>query len=133
MTDIQQRHEVDPSVNVLGGPLHACSLNPKTGFYRDGCCNTGPDDRGRHTVCIQCTAEFLIFSRAAGNDLIQAAPQFGFPGLGPGDRWCLCVERWKEALEAGKAPPVVLQATHASVLQTVTLEQLLEHAVAVAV
>ena len=131
MSQLSNSIEIEPSVNVLGGPLHACSLNPKTGFYRDGCCNTGPDDRGRHTVCIQCTAEFLMFSRHVGNDLIQAAPQYGFPGLKPGDRWCLCADRWREALEAGVAPPVVLQATHASVLQTVTLDQLLEHAVAV--
>ncbi len=133
MDQLEHTHEVEPSVNVLGGPLHACSLNPRTGFFRDGCCNTGPDDHGQHTVCIQATAEFLAFSRAVGNDLSRPAPQYGFPGVRPGDRWCLCAERWKEALEAGVAPPVVLQATHLSVLQIVTLEQLLEHAVAVAV
>ena len=128
-----QSIEVSPSVNVLGLPLHACSLNPRTGFYRDGCCNTGPDDHGSHTICVQMSAEFLMFSRAMGNDLSTPAPQYGFKGLRPGDRWCLCASRWKEALDADMAPPVVLQATHQRALEIVELDDLLRHAVATAV
>ena len=115
--------------NVLGGPLAPCSFKPKTGFFRDGCCNTGPEDRGQHTVCIQATAAFLAFSKAAGNDLSTPSPQHGFPGLRPGDRWCLCAARWREAYDAGKAPPVVLAATHAATLEIIPLEALFEHAV----
>jgi len=126
-------HEILPSVNVLGTPLQACSLNPKTGFYRDGCCNTGPDDGGSHTVCVQISIEFLMFSRAMGNDLSTPAPQYGFAGLRPGDRWCLCASRWKEALEADMAPPVVLEATHQRALELVGLDELLRHAVATVV
>jgi uncharacterized protein (DUF2237 family) len=126
-------YEVLPSVNVLGTPLQACSLNPRTGFFRDGCCNTGPDDRGSHTVCVQVTIHFLLFSRAVGNDLSTPAPQYGFQGLRPGDRWCLCASRWKEALEADVAPPVVLEATHERALEIIELEDLLRHAVVVAV
>ena len=100
-----------------------------TGFYRDGCCNTGPGDAGLHLVCAEMTAEFLAFSRDAGNDLSTPVPHFGFTGLQPGDRWCLCVERWKEALEAGVAPPVVLESTHISALEFVTLEDMERHAV----
>ena len=122
-----------PSVNVLGTPLHACSFDPKTGFYRDGCCNTGPDDLGVHTVCVQVTAQFLHFSRTMGNDLTTPAPQYGFRGLRPGDRWCLCAARWREALEAGVAPPVVLEATHRQTLEVVELDDLLRHAVSQAV
>jgi uncharacterized protein len=118
----------DPSINVLGEPLKPCSFDPVTGFYRDGCCNTGPDDRGRHTVCVRVTAEFLAFSRRRGNDLSTPHPEFGFAGLAPGDRWCLCVDRWREAWEAGMAPRVVLASTHRSVLETVPLEVLQEHA-----
>lgn len=113
--------------NVLGGPLETCSLEPLTGFYRDGCCNTGPDDRGSHTVCAQVSREFLLFLRARGNDLMTPRPEFGFSGLQPGDRGCLCVSRWAEALEAGCAPPVVLAATHAAALGTVSLDQLKAH------
>ena len=112
--------------NVLGGPLAACSHAPKTGFYRDGCCNTGAEDAGSHTVCVQTTEEFLDFSRAVGNDLSTPLPWF--PGLRPGDRWCLCALRWLEALEAGMAPPVVLEATHERALDLVPLEVLKAHA-----
>jgi uncharacterized protein len=110
--------------NVLGGELQACSLNPRTGFYRDGCCNTGPEDVGVHTVCVEVTADFLAFSKARGNDLSTPVPMYRFPGLKPGDRWCLCAERWKEALIAGKAPAVILAATHEATLKYVTLEEL---------
>lgn len=115
--------------NVLGTPLETCCLEPRTGFYRTGCCDTGPGDVGLHLVCAEMTAEFLAFSRARGNDLSTPEPLFGFPGLKPGDRWCLCVTRWQEALEAGAAPPVVLAATHISTLEFVSLEELLDHAV----
>jgi len=97
--------------NVLGTDLAMCSLSPRTGFYRDGCCRTGREDLGLHTVCIQATATFLDFSRSAGNDLSTPIPEYDFPGVEPGDRWCLCAVRWKEAFEAGVAPPVVLEAT----------------------
>ena len=116
-----------PSRNVLGGRLETCSLDPRTGFTRTGCCETGPQDRGSHTVCAIMTAEFLSFSRNAGNDLITPAPQFGFPGLKPGDQWCLCAPRWAEALEAGCAPRVVLGATHEGALQWCRLEDLQAH------
>ena len=115
--------------NVLGGKLLPCCYSPMTGFYRDGYCRTGPGDYGLHTVCIEATAEFLAFSSAAGNDLSTPVPQYQFPGLEPGDRWCLCVTRWKEALEAGMAPAVVLSATHISALEFVSLEDLQSHAV----
>ncbi|MCB9681869.1 MAG: DUF2237 domain-containing protein [Alphaproteobacteria bacterium] len=114
--------------NVLGGPLVACSFEPLTGWFRDGCCRTDAQDRGEHTVCAQVTATFLAFSRAAGNDLSTPAPEHGFPGLQPGDRWCLCAARWVEALEAGVAPPVVLQSCHESLLERVSLDVLLGHA-----
>jgi uncharacterized protein len=114
--------------NVLGTTLQDCSQDPVTGFYRDGCCHTGPNDTGRHVVCARMTAEFLAFSRSRGNDLTQVIPQFNFPGLKPGDRWCLCVLRWKEAWEAGVAPPVLLAATHEGALRHVTLEALQAHA-----
>jgi len=115
--------------NVLGGDLEPCGTDPLTGFYRDGCCNTGADDAGVHVVCAQVTAEFLEFSRAAGNDLSSPAPQYGFPGLRPGDRWCLCASRWQEAFAAGVAPPVVLAATHAGALEWCALDDLRAHAV----
>ena len=115
--------------NVLGGELAPCSTDPMTGFFRTGCCETGPEDRGRHVVCAQVTAEFLEYSRAQGNDLISPAPAFGFAGLKPGDRWCLCASRWKQALDAGVAPPVVLTATHKAALQIVTLEELVRYSV----
>jgi hypothetical protein len=114
--------------NVLGTPLELCSLDPVTGFYRDGCCNTGADDMGLHLVCIKATADFLEFSRAVGNDLSTPIPEYQFPGVKPGDRWCLCVQRWKQALKAGMAPPVHVNATHMSALEFVDLEQLQEHA-----
>jgi hypothetical protein len=110
--------------NVLGTELEPCSLDPLTGFFRDGCCNTDEHDRGLHVVCARLTAEFLEYSRSRGNDLVTPRPEFNFPGLKPGDRWCLCALRWKEAFEAGLAPPVVLQATHQRALDVVTLEQL---------
>jgi len=115
--------------NVLGGPLHPCSQDPVTGFFRDGLCRTCEEDRGVHTVCARVTEEFLAFSRANGNDLSSSVPQFGFPGLKPGDKWCLCAGRWKEALEAGMAPPVVLESTHEATLEIVPLEVLREHAI----
>ena len=114
--------------NVLGGPLACCCREPVTGFYRDGYCRTGPDDHGLHTVCAQMTAEFLRFSRARGNDLSTPRPEYQFPGLEPGDHWCLCVERWKEALDADCAPPVVLNACHLSALEYVDLADLKTHA-----
>lgn len=115
--------------NVLGGPLLPCSMDPLTGFFRTGCCDTGGDDAGIHVVCAAMTSEFLAFSRKQGNDLISPVPQYGFPGLKPGDRWCLCVERWKEALEAGVAPPVYLEGTHISALEFVDLDALTAHAI----
>lgn len=117
-----------PSVNVLGGALQPCSINPITGFYRDGCCNTGVEDVGLHTVCVVTTAEFLAFSKAHGNDLSTPMPQYGFPGLVPGDRWCLCAARWQEAFDAQAAPLVVLEATHAATLRVVSLDKLKQHA-----
>jgi len=102
--------------NVLGGELESCSLDPVTGFYRNGCCETGPEDVGQHTVCAVMTEAFLAFSMAVGNDLSTPRPEYGFPGLRAGDRWCLCAPRWKEAFDAGAAPQVVLEATHEEVL-----------------
>ena len=121
--------DLEDSINVLGERLQACSFDPKTGFYRDGCCNTGPADRGRHTVCVRVTAEFLDFSVRCGNDLTTPHPEHGFHGLSPGDRWCLCADRWKQALDAGVAPRVVLASTHRSMLDTVPLEVLRAHAI----
>jgi uncharacterized protein (DUF2237 family) len=115
--------------NVLGGPLSECGSKPLTGFYRDGCCNTGRDDLGVHAVCSLMTAEFLEFSRARGNDLSTPMQDVGFPGLKAGDRWCLCAARWREALQAGCAPRVVLTATHERTLDYVTLEDLKKHAI----
>jgi hypothetical protein len=117
-----------PSTNVLGGALEPCSTQPVTGFYRDGCCNTGAEDVGLHTVCVVLTAEFLVFSKSRGNDLSTPMPQYGFPGLKPGDRWCLCASRWKEAFDAHVAPQVVLEATHAVTLHVVSLRDLKQHA-----
>jgi uncharacterized protein len=111
-------------LNVRGGELQACSYDPLTGFYRDGCCSTDPSDHGAHVVCARVTAEFLAFSGSRGNDLTTPRPEWRFAGLNPGDRWCLCVHRWLEALQAGKAPPVVLEATHAAALKHVSLEVL---------
>jgi uncharacterized protein (DUF2237 family) len=115
--------------NVLGGRLEPCSAEPRTGFYRDGCCNTGPEDLGLHVVCAQVTAEFLAFSKRTGNDLSTPVPEFGFPGLKPGDRWCVCAGRWREAFDAGVAPPVVLSATHEEALAVVALADLKRSAI----
>jgi uncharacterized protein (DUF2237 family) len=117
-----------PDNNVVGGMLLPCSRDPLTGFYRDGCCATGPEDAGSHTVCAIVSAAFLEFSAAAGNDLSTPRPQWGFPGLSPGDRWCVCAARWLEAYDAGCAPQVVLAATHESALEVVPIESLLAHA-----
>ena len=114
--------------NVLGTALEICCTSPMTGFYRNGRCETGREDVGLHTVCAEVTDTFLTFSQSRGNDLITPHPEWGFPGLQPGDRWCLCVQRWREALEAGVAPPVVLEATHISALEFVDLEDLQAHA-----
>ncbi|MHB1308504.1 MAG: DUF2237 family protein [Limisphaerales bacterium] len=114
--------------NVLGGPLETCSRDPLTGFYRTGCCETGRDDQGLHLLCAVMTQEFLEFTRLRGNDLSTPVPEAGFPGLEPGDRWCLCIARWAEALEEGAAPPVVLEATHISTLEFVSLDDLKRHA-----
>jgi len=115
--------------NVLGEDIVSCSRDPMTGFYRDGTCRTGPGDHGLHCVCAEVSAEFLEFSRARGNDLSTPRPEFAFPGLKPGDRWCLCVLRWKEAFEAGVAPKVHLEATHISTLEFVDLADLEAHRV----
>lgn len=117
-----------PALNVLGGPLQSCCEDPVTGYFRDGYCHTGPDDFGSHTVCATLTDEFLAFSAMQGNDLATPRPDLMFPGLGAGDRWCLCVLRWREALEAGVAPPVILASTHMKALEIVTLDQLTRHA-----
>ena len=116
------------SVNVFGEPLQPCSETPITGFFRDGCCNTGPQDLGSHTVCAIMTADFLAYSKAAGNDLSTPMPEYGFPGLKPGDRWCLCAPRWQEAFAAGKPPKVVLAATHQGALESCKLADLKKHA-----
>jgi uncharacterized protein len=114
--------------NVLGGELATCSTDPMTGFYRDGCCNTGPRDRGTHTVCAVMTDAFLSFTKNRGNDLSTPRPEYDFPGLNAGDRWCLCASRWKEAADEDVAPPVVLEATHEKTLSVVSLETLQAHA-----
>jgi uncharacterized protein (DUF2237 family) len=121
---------MEPDVNVVGGELLPCSTTPLTGFYRNGCCSTGPDDLGSHTVCVVVTEEFLAFSKAAGNDLSTPRPEWGFEGLQPGDRWCLCASRWLEAHEAGRAPEVVLGSTHVGALEIVPIEALTRYAAA---
>ena len=121
--------EQNPSRNVLGQPLMTCGTDPMTGFYRDGCCNTGPDDRGVHTVCAIVTEDFLTTSRRLGNDLSTPMPQYGFPGLQPGDRWCVCAARWLQCMEAGSPCPIVLEATHENTLRIVPFEILIQHAV----
>lgn len=113
--------------NVLGTMLQVCSLSPLTGFVRDGFCHTGPEDLGSHTVCVQMTDAFLQFALSQGNDLVTAAPEYGFPGLQEGDRWCMCASRWLAAAEEGMAPPVVLEATHLRALQSITLADLRYH------
>ena len=117
---------MDAKLNVLGEPLLSCSEDPMTGFFRDGCCNTSPEDLGQHVVCVRVTAGFLEFSRSRGNDLSTPNLEFGFPGLKPGDQWCLCAERWQEALEFGAAPPVHLEATHILALEFIDLADLVE-------
>ena len=116
------------ATNVVGGKLETCCTSPMTGYYRDGKCNTGGGDFGAHTVCAQLTEEFLQFTKSNGNDLSTPVPEFNFPGLKPGDCWCLCASRWKEAMDAGVAPPVVLAATHALTLEYVSLDELKQHA-----
>ena len=118
-----------PSLNVLGSPLESCSTRPMTGFFREGCCDTGPQDFGSHTVCTVMTAEFLAFSKIVGNDLSTPMPDYGFPGLSPGDRWCLCAPRWQEALNAGYPPRVVLRATHQGALDHCELVDLKKYAI----
>lgn len=115
--------------NVIGGELETCSVNPRTGFFRDGCCNTSGEDTGLHLICCEMTEEFLEFSRSHGNDLSTPNPMYDFPGLQPGDRWCVCALHWKEAAAAGVVAPVVLQATHISMLEFVDLEDLQSRAV----
>ena len=124
-----KRDSDDIPKNVLGGPLQSCSDRPLTGFYRDGCCNTGNDDLGAHVVCVRVTAEFLAFSQARGNDLTTPHPEFGFRGLKPGDKWCLCAARWVEALEEGLAPQLVLAATHEVMLEYAPLVELKKYAI----
>jgi uncharacterized protein (DUF2237 family) len=119
-----EKEKGSESKNVLGQPLQQCGCNPMTGFYRDGFCETGARDRGSHTVCAVMTEEFLAFTKGRGNDLSTPAPQFNFPGLKSGDRWCLCVTRWKEAYDAGVAPPVILEATHEGALRVAGINEL---------
>lgn len=119
-----EKEKASESKNVLGQPLQQCGCKPMTGFYRDGFCETGARDLGSHTVCAVMTEEFLTFTKGRGNDLSTPAPHFNFSGLKSGDRWCLCVSRWKEAYEAGVAPPVILEATHEGALRVVSIEQL---------
>jgi uncharacterized protein (DUF2237 family) len=126
--DLTQDAAGPASRNVLGGPLEPCSFEPNTGYFRDGHCHTCAQDHGSHTVCAAMTAEFLAFSKAAGNDLVTPRPEFDFPGLQPGDHWCLCAGRWLEACEAGAAPQVVLEATNEASLEVVPLELLRQHA-----
>ena len=114
--------------NVLGGILQTCCTSPLTGFYRDGKCNTGPEDIGKHTVCVILTAEFLLHQASVGNDLITPRPEFGFAGLNPGDKWCVCVERWKQSFDAGVIGPIRLEATHEKALEVVPLEDLFKAA-----
>ncbi len=115
--------------NVLGTELQSCSTEPMTGYYRNGCCDTGAGDMGVHTVCVRMTAGFLAFSQSVGNDLSTPRPEFGFAGLKAGDQWCLCAARWKEALDAGFAPPVILEATHVATLEWASLDEMQAHAV----
>lgn len=115
--------------NVFGEPLSDCSTSPLTGFFRNGCCDTGREDFGSHTVCAVMTEDFLTFSKSTGNDLSTAVPEFDFPGLNPGDRWCLCAARWQQALKAGKAPKVALAATNEAALEIIAIEDLKRHAI----
>lgn len=124
-----QRSQV--AKNVFGEPLVPCSFEPVTGYFRDGCCKTCDDDVGQHTICVAMTATFLAFSVSCGNDLSTARPEWGFPGLQPGDQWCLCASRWVDAWRAGVAPQVVLESTNQTVLELVSLEDLQQHAYAI--
>jgi uncharacterized protein len=124
-----ERGRRQTSRNVLGGNLEDCSLSPMTGFFRNGCCDTSREDVGSHTVCCVATAEFLDYSKRVGNDLSTPLPEYGFPGLKPGDRWCLCAPRWQQALEAGRAPRIVLRATHEGALAYCSLEDLKKYAI----
>ncbi len=126
---MNQRPDTQPAKNVLGQRLELCCSAPRTGFYRDGFCNTGPQDFGSHIVCAQVTEEFLAYTKNLGNDLSTPVPAYQFPGLKPGDRWCLCASRWQEAISAGVAPPIVLAATHEKALETIPLEVLQEYAI----
>lgn len=121
--------DMDASLNVFEEPLESCSTEPLTGFFRDGCCNTSAQDSGSHTVCVSLTEEFLEFSRSCGNDLMTPRPEFGFPGLKAGDRWCLCASRWLQAHTAGKAPRVFLRRTHRGALSVVPMDILRGHAI----
>ncbi len=123
------QEETDEQRNVFGEIIDTCSNRPMTGFYRTGCCHTGEDDVGLHTVCVEVSAEFLAFSKLRGNDLSTPMPEHGFPGLNAGDRWCLCAERWKEAFDAGMAPRVILRATHEATLEVVALADLKRYAI----
>jgi len=124
LTASNDNDEKEPDLNVFGEPLVPCGVDPVTGFYRDGCCSTGPHDLGSHTVCAEVTQEFLEFSKSRGNDLMTPMPQYQFPGLKPGDRWCLCADRWREAFVAGAAPNIVLASTHQRALRAVDLNDL---------
>ena len=126
-TDAFSTNGVHRVINVLGGELQTCCLDPLTGYYRDGNCNTGADDVGTHVVCAEMTEAFLTFTKSRGNDLSTPFPAFNFPGLKPGDKWCLCALRWREAYEAGVAPPVVLESTHQKALEYMPLEVLRKH------
>jgi uncharacterized protein (DUF2237 family) len=117
----------DPSLNIFELPLEPCSLKPKTGFFRNGCCDTAPEDVGCHTVCAVMTEEFLLFSRSRGNDLLTPRPEYDFPGLKPGDRWCLCALRWREAYHAGCAPLIIPTATHKAALRYIDMEILVQY------
>ena len=128
ITSSRRTRTMSDAKNVLGGQLKPCCKFPMTGFYRDGYCRTGADDTGRHTVCIRATDEFLAYSKSVGNDLSTPMPQYAFPGLVAGDKWCLVALRWKQALEAGMAPQVILESTHESVLEIVSIEDLRAHA-----
>jgi len=120
---------MDPSMNVLGQPLKPCSMNPLTGWYRDGCCNTDPADRGSHTVCCVVTEPFLSFAKSCGNDLITPAHHFGFPGLKPGDSWCVCAQTWLDAVQSGCACPIDLESTHEKALEIIPRDLLEAHAI----
>ncbi len=126
---MMETHKMDQSVNVFGEQLETCNEHPLTGFFRDGCCNTSDQDTSSHTVCVEASQEFLEFSRLRGNDLSTPRPEFGFSGLKPGDRWCLCAARWLEAYQQGMAPRVYLTRTHQRALEIVPMELLREYAV----